>query len=282
MNRLLIKKQAKASLKGKWGKAIGFNIVVSILMFIIPAAVTAIAVLFADASKVANKGSYSIDDFFAALFTGTSLILFIVAFVLSVVIIPLFAYATAKVFLKIKRGEDFTMGSAFDGFRDNPGKVFCTGALAYIIIYLAYYIPASIAGAIVGHVAPRARSVIDALWTMDHGRVKYLVENLGAQLFVASCLFVLAVFIGIIVQYVYTMIYYVRADDPEIGVVAALKKSRKIMHGHKLEYFGLQISFIGWIVVCCVTCGIGFLWLIPYNLTANAAFFDEAKDNIIE
>ena len=44
MNRLLIKKQAKASLKGKWGKAIGFSLVASILATIIPAICYGVAV----------------------------------------------------------------------------------------------------------------------------------------------------------------------------------------------------------------------------------------------
>ena len=77
------------------------------------------------------------------------------------------------------------------------------------------------------------------------------------------------------------MIYYVRVDNPELGVIGVLRQSRKVMHGRKIDLLVLTVSFIGWGVICCITCGIGFLWLAPYESACIAAFYDDAKDNII-
>ena len=54
------------------------------------------------------------------------------------------------------------------------------------------------------------------------------------------------------------------------------------MHGRKIDLFVLGVTFIGWHIVCNITCGIGYLWLVPYMAATEAAFYDAAKDDIIE
>ncbi|MCM3717609.1 DUF975 family protein [Fictibacillus phosphorivorans] len=87
--------------------------------------------------------------------------------------------------------------------------------------------------------------------------------------------FLLLVVPGIIKAFAYSQTYFVLKDNPEIGINAAITKSRKLMHGYKWKYFVLQLSFIGWILLSIITLGIGFIWLSPYLSTANAAFYNE-------
>ena len=98
---------------------------------------------------------------------------------------------------------------------------------------------------------------------------------------VAGLFFLLAIVLGVIVTFMYKMIYYVRVDNPDDSVVQILKKSRKIMHGRKIDLFVLGVTFIGWHIVCNITCGIGYLWLVPYMAAAEAAFYDQAKEDMI-
>ena len=49
--------------------------------------------------------------------------------------------------------------------------------------------------------------------------------------------------------------------------------SKKMMDGHKGRLFCLDISFIGWYLLACLTFGLGMLFLTPYVLSARAAFF---------
>jgi len=84
---------------------------------------------------------------------------------------------------------------------------------------------------------------------------------------------------GIIAVYAYSQTYYILADDKEIGVNDAIKKSKEMMKGHKWKLFCLGCRFIGWGLLCILTLGIGFLWLIPYAQTSSAKFYDDIKGN---
>ena len=52
---------------------------------------------------------------------------------------------------------------------------------------------------------------------------------------------------------------------------------KKMMKGHKFDMFILHLSFIGWIFLSIFTFGIGLLWLLPYMMTAQAAFYQDVK-----
>ena len=117
---------------------------------------------------------------------------------------------------------------------------------------------------------------------MVNGRLIFVFKNLAPRLSVAAMFFLIAIIIGIIATFMYSLVYYVRVDNPDMSVVQILKTSRKIMHGRKMDLGVLCVSFIGWFCVCYITCGIGFLWLAPYIQANIAAFYDDAKDNIIE
>jgi uncharacterized membrane protein len=49
------------------------------------------------------------------------------------------------------------------------------------------------------------------------------------------------------------------------------------MKGHKMKLFLLDLSFIGWSLLCIFTLGIGLLWLIPYMQSARAAFYEDLR-----
>jgi len=105
-----------------------------------------------------------------------------------------------------------------------------------------------------------------------------LVLNL--LLFVFIFLWSLLLFIpGIIKCFSYSMSFFIVRDNPEIGAMAAITKSRKMMKGHKGKLFGLCFSFIGWGFLCILTFGIGFLWLYPYMISSLANFYEDLKEN---
>ena len=55
-----------------------------------------------------------------------------------------------------------------------------------------------------------------------------------------------------------------------------------MMQGHKMDLFLLDLSFLGWAILCLLTLGIGFLFLSPYWQTTRAKFYEEllAGENI--
>jgi len=82
---------------------------------------------------------------------------------------------------------------------------------------------------------------------------------------------------GIIMAIAYSQTFFILADDNSIGAMDALRKSQKMMDGYKWKYFCLGFRFIGWGLLCCLTLGIGFLWLMPYIQVTFAKFYDDIK-----
>lgn len=105
---------------------------------------------------------------------------------------------------------------------------------------------------------------------------------------------------GIVKSYSYAMTPYILAEHPEMSVNEAITESRRIMNGNKGRLFCLQLSFIGWALLCSVPvlvlaplafigaigivlwlilslCAVvvGGLFLTPYREAAQAAFYRE-------
>jgi uncharacterized membrane protein len=51
-----------------------------------------------------------------------------------------------------------------------------------------------------------------------------------------------------------------------------------MMKGNKWRLFKLNLSFIGWGVLCVLTLGVGSLFLVPYVSAASAEFYVELKN----
>ncbi len=84
---------------------------------------------------------------------------------------------------------------------------------------------------------------------------------------------------GIIKGYSYSMIFYILADNQSMGVKKALKESMKMMQGNKMKLLSLQVRFLGWLLLCLLTFGVGLLWLVPYMQVSVAKFYDDIKDS---
>ena len=80
---------------------------------------------------------------------------------------------------------------------------------------------------------------------------------------------------AIIFGFAYAMVPYLLKDHPEMGAKEILHTSRMMMRGHKWDLFVLVFSFIGWWLLCIVTCGIALLWVGPYMNAAQAHFYED-------
>ena len=89
--------------------------------------------------------------------------------------------------------------------------------------------------------------------------------------------FLLLIIPGIIMSYAYMMTFFVLADDPQVGAREAIRRSKEMMRGNKWKLFCLYCRFIGWSLLAMLTCGIGFLWLMPYMQAAAAHFYEDVK-----
>lgn len=82
---------------------------------------------------------------------------------------------------------------------------------------------------------------------------------------------------GIIAVLKYSMAYYIMNDNPEISGLDALRESKEMMDGHKMDLFVLSLSFIGWFILGLITFGIGLLWVVPYYTAAKINFYESIR-----
>lgn len=102
-------------------------------------------------------------------------------------------------------------------------------------------------------------------------------SNIGIMCVLWVC--VIFAYIPVLIKtYSYAMVEYILRDDVEIRNNAAIDKSIAMMKGHKWQLFVLDLSFIGWTFLTIITLFIGMFWVMPYQYTARAAFYEELKN----
>lgn len=82
---------------------------------------------------------------------------------------------------------------------------------------------------------------------------------------------------GIIKGFSYAMTPFILFDCPEKRNNEAIELSMKMMDGYKMKLFCLQLTFIGWGILCLFTFGIGYIWLVPYVQASMVEFYEEVK-----
>jgi len=114
---------------------------------------------------------------------------------------------------------------------------------------------------------------------------KNYLKSLGLYLLMALLIFIgliLLVVPGIILAMMFGLAFYILADNPNIGVVDALKKSKAMMDGYKMKLFLLTLCFVGLVLLSALTLGIALLWLMPFMYVTYAKFYDAVKANYVE
>ncbi len=109
---------------------------------------------------------------------------------------------------------------------------------------------------------------------------KSVVTLLLRDVFLALwfCLFLIP---GLIKSYSYMMVPYIVMDNPELSPKEVITRSREMMNGNKWRTFCLDLSFIGWILLTIITCGlVGVFYLEPYRRSTRAALYLELKDQV--
>lgn len=97
---------------------------------------------------------------------------------------------------------------------------------------------------------------------------------------------------GIIAAYRYSQATYCLMDDPDIGALEAIRRSKQMMRGQKFNLFVLGLTFFGWALligliatlvglffngsswVMQLVVAIGSLWLTPYQCIVFGSFYN--------
>ena len=140
---------------------------------------------------------------------------------------------------------------------------------------------------ILGPLAVGSAALFLNLWRGNNAKYDDLLEGkkqfgaafltyllMAAEILLWSCLFYIP---GLIKSYAYSQVFYIRQDHPEMSAKEALRASEKMMDGHKMEFFLLKLSFIGWHILAGFTFGLLYLWLIPYMQMTYVGYYERLK-----
>ena len=88
---------------------------------------------------------------------------------------------------------------------------------------------------------------------------------------------ILLIIPGIIYSFKMAMVPYILADEGSIKMTykEVMDKSKKMMNGHKWEWFVFSLSFLGWSILCFLTLGIAMIWVMPYIIIAQIMYYQE-------
>ncbi|MBQ6539625.1 MAG: DUF975 family protein [Oscillospiraceae bacterium] len=127
----------------------------------------------------------------------------------------------------------------------------------------------------------------------NFGRAILLLILKGVIIAAGLMLFIVP---GVYLAICYSQSEYILFENPDLGAVDCLRKSRLLMREHTAEYLVLNLSFIGWFILISFAAGfvgaalfmagtdmttpalavsmIGLIWLLPYYEFTMAGYYN--------
>lgn len=93
-------------------------------------------------------------------------------------------------------------------------------------------------------------------------------------LFVLIPMFILFIIPGIYFSMKYSQVFYILADNPNVGVFEAFNRSSRLMNGRKMQLFAYSLRMIFFLFLGVFTIFIWWIWLIPKFNVGLANFYN--------
>ncbi len=237
---------ARETLRGKWGPAVAVCLVSSLIL-----GIPSIIVNLSSTNMQDLLELMEMEQMLAVLMrlATVSWIASIVSWVLSGVI----NFGTADYFTRLVKGEPVAFKQVFAHFRrilPGMGMTFMVGLFSALWMFL-FLIPAALLISLI------------------------IFSSIGFAMFLYMFIMLGSLAAALVVICRYSMVHYLLAEFTDLGVMDAIRESKRLMRGNCWRYFCLSMSFIGWYLLALVTFGLSQLWVNPYMQTACAAFYME-------
>lgn len=117
------------------------------------------------------------------------------------------------------------------------------------------------------------RYLLLSLWSMIYAVPAAYLTMLGGSWSVLAPLVCLPLLLPAArAYYSYRQALYIMLDEPALSAIDCLRVSRRVMEGHRWELFLLDLSFIGWTLLCVIPPVI--VWVLPYMQVCLAGYYD--------
>lgn len=232
-----IRENAREALTGKWGKGVSITLAYLAICFVIGL----VQGLFDEKSVMSN----------------------LLGIITVIIEVPM-ALGLIYAFIKLKRGEEV---KAFDflsmGF-SNFGRAWKISLRTLLKLILP------VIGIVVGILIITGAAVYLTTETImgGSGEGSLLIMVVGLIIYIAALIWCM------VRSLLYSLTFYVAFDNPNMTSLEVVNESAKMMNGNRWKLFLLELSFIGWAILCVFTLGIGYLWLVPYMQVALVCFYE--------
>lgn len=179
---------------------------------------------------------------------------YLISFAISV-LSGLFTSGTCYLYLKISCGRPVTVSDVFYGFKLFPNKALLIQLYRSAWIYLGI-LPMTVFSFLLN------RNPQSAVLTLFY-----------------SLSFILYGVVCVMISLIYAQAFFLLHDFPNYSVKELLSMSRKLMKGNKGRLFYMMAGFIPLMLLGILSCGIAYLWLIPYINTSCSEFFLDLIQN---
>lgn len=198
-------------------------------------------------------------SFFSSIFINTKTIAgvilnLLISFVISV-LTGLFTSGQKYFYLKISCGRPVTISDIFYGFNLFPNKAVLIQLFLSICIYVSML----------------PMTLMSYMVTRDPKNSLYM-------LFYSLSMILYGV-VTVILSLVYSQAFFLLHDFPNYSAKELLSMSRQLMKGSKGRLFYLSVSFFPLLLLGLLSCGIAYLWLVPYMNATSAEFFLDLIQN---
>ncbi len=109
------------------------------------------------------------------------------------------------------------------------------------------------------------------------GRIIWLQINIFVRVFLWTLLFIIP---GVAAAYRYRFALYNLLEDPSLSASEAIARSKAQTYGMKLELLVCDFSFLGWMMLSAMTLSILDVWLAPYRVLTDLAYYEAGKSRL--
>lgn len=251
-----LKRLSRGTLVGKWGNVI---LVFFIIQIIVSLATTPFQKSYSDLAMQAYADIYTeagMASLIPAMPTTQSLIISTVAILVISLASTVLSAGQLNIHLSLLRGEAFDLKKLFCEFKNRADR-YIIASLLMIGISLLCIIPVLAAAFAMG--------ILSA--TGDIGVVTI------AMIVVLVITYILTLVLIFYFSIKFSQVMFFLIDNPEMSVIQSFKESAKVMKGNYGRYLYMLLSFIPMGLLAGLTLGIGSLWVAPYTITVQAAFY---------
>ncbi len=185
--------------------------------------------------------------------SGFSLILYLACSLLSSILFTILTAGQEWIILRTARGERARLSDLFFAFSNHPEALAPYAVVQFVLQTIVYN---------------------GGLWML----MNILSGAAQQPLYLAAAVLFIVAYVWVELGLAFVLLLY--DDNPWGSGRELLAKSWRLMRGRRLRLLLLDLSFIGLVLLCVLTAGIGLLYVDPYMSVSQALFYEDARHAI--